>query len=388
MRLLLITPYYPYPAEKTGGTHTINFLIKNISDYVIDIFYYGENRLHEQEVRFSKNINEIHYEDLRCGSLKKRIKSIFYKKTYSSYMYKKNSTILEDLLNKKNYDLIILDQYSSMNFNLQIESKTILFMHDSYPLLFSRKKKIAKGIGKIYYELQRKYSIEEEKDNYGKYKKIIFVSSKDIKEEVGIHPEHKEKFHVCNLGIDLKEVREASEVQMSDNSLVFTGVMDYEPNEDAMIYFINNVFTKVKNTVPNVTLYIVGKNPTKRLLDCVAEEESIVVTGKVESVFSYIKSATIYVSPLRMGSGKKNKIIEAMACQVPIIASDVSLDGFDDLETTDLIKHASSDEEWVNQIVNLLNDTKEQNRIKSNMSNLINESYNWERIAENLMNGL
>ena len=57
-------------------------------------------------------------------------------------------------------------------------------------------------------------------------------------------------------------------------------------------------------------------------------KKNIVCTGMVENIFSYIKSAKIYISPLRFGTGKKNKVLEALACNTPLIASKVSLEGF------------------------------------------------------------
>ena len=104
-----------------------------------------------------------------------------------------------------------------------------------------------------------------------------------------------------------------------------------------MIVFIQEVFDKVAEKCPEVTLYIVGKNPTDKLKKLVINRKNIIVTGKVDSVFSYIKSSTIYISPLRIGSGKKNKIIEAISCGTPLIASTVSMEGFEDIEDKNLI---------------------------------------------------
>ena len=331
MKLLLITPYYPYPAEKTGGVHTINMILNNLSNYAIDIFYYGEDE--NKNYKFNNQIKNVYYEDLRNKKKYSRLKSLLIGKTYSSYMYNKDSDVLNSILSTNIYEVIIYDQYSSMDFNIKTNTSkcNYLFMHDSYPMLFERKGKMANIVGRIYYKLQYIYSIKEEENNYTKFDKIFFVSSKDISNEKNMHSKISDRFYLCNIGIDINEVLKAPELKLKGKSLVFTGVMDYEPNEDAMVYFIQEVFDKVAKKCPEVTLYIVGKNPTDKLKKLVKNRKNIIVTGKVDSVFSYIKSSTIYISPLRIGSGKKNKIIEAISCGTPLIASTVSMEGDDTL---------------------------------------------------------
>ncbi len=385
MKLLLITPYYPYPAEKTGGVHTINMILNNLSNYEIDIFYYGEDE--NKNYKFNNQIKNVYYEDLRNKKKYSRLKSLLIGKTYSSYMYNKDSDVLNSILSSNIYDVIIYDQYSSMDFNIKTNTSkcNYLFMHDSYPMLFERKRKTAGIIGKIYYTLQYKYAIKEEKNNYSKYNKIIFVSSKDIEIETKIHKKEKCKYYLCNLGIDNNAVLHSTNIKLEKNSIVFTGVMDYEPNEDAMIYFIKNIFDKVIEHFPDVVLYIVGKNPTNTLLKLTHGNKHIVVTGKVDNIFSYIKSAAVYISPLRIGSGKKNKIIEALACETPIVASSISMDGFEDIEEKNIIVRADSTEEWIESICYLLSKESYRNELKQKMHCVLDDSYSWKNIAEKLV---
>ena len=157
MKLLLITPYYPYPAEKTGGVHTINMILNNLSNYEIDIFYYGEDE--NKNYKFNNQIKNVYYEDIRKKKKYSRLKSLLIGKTYSSYMYNKDSDVLNSILSSNIYDVIIYDQYSSMDFNIKTNTSkcNYLFMHDSYPMLFERKGKMANIVGRIYYKLQYIY---------------------------------------------------------------------------------------------------------------------------------------------------------------------------------------------------------------------------------------
>lgn len=385
MEILLITPYYPYPGEKTGGTHVINMIIKNFSNCIIDIFYYGE--IEENTYKFSHNIRNIHYENLIAGASGRRVLSLLLGKTYTTYMFKPKSKVLDELFQTKHYDCIIYDQFASMHFIEKYQgTRNILFMYDSMPMLFHRKYELAKSFKqKVYYYLQERYAIHEEKCSMGRFDKVVFVSSVDIDYERTKHIGKDYKYTVCNLGIELDSVEAAPVISLSQESIIFTGIMDYEPNEDAMIYFVENIYPRIIERKPDITLYIVGKNPTKKLLDKTKNNTSIVITGRVENIFTYIKSANIYISPLRLGSGKKNKIIEAMACGRPIIASKVSLEGFDDLVGRNIVCRADSDEEWVDSILHLLNDNQTCLEMTANMKNTINEEYDWKIIADGLL---
>lgn len=384
MNILLITPYFPFPSDKSGGVHTINMILKNVKDCHIDIFYYGEDQINTDSSKFIHTIRNIYYEDLRQKSFFCRIKSILRGKTYTLSMYKKNSHVLREILKSENYDKIIYDQYSSMNFDKCDYDKSILFLHDSMPLLFERKKVLLKGIGRLYYFLQEQYAIREEKSFYDNFSKIVFVSSNDVQLEKKLHPQFSSKFELCNLGIDMAAVSSSPQLNIDHYSLVFTGVMDYEPNEDAMLFFLSNVFPKVIEFYPTLKLYIVGKNPTNKLKELASKYRNVIVTGRVDNVFSYIKSCMVYISPLRVGSGKKNKIIEAMACKIPIIASDISMEGFDDLEMKTVI-HANTTEEWITAIKSLLSDNHKMEILKEKMKNVIDDKYDWNVIAKKLL---
>lgn len=383
MRLLLVTPYYPFPAEKTGGTHTIHMIIKHIDACEFDIFYYGESKC--EEVSFSDNIRTVLYEDLRTSGVCRRVQSIIRGKTYSSFMFKERSEILMQLLQNEQYDYVLLDQFSSMQYSKDIQENMILFMHDSMPMLFKRKAYLSPVIGKVYYYFQNRYAIREEKQYYKEFKKIFFVSSKDVEYEKMIHSQHTHKFAICNLGIDLEMVDLAPNINLKENSLIFTGIMDYEPNEDAMIYFLEDIFDSVLENISSVHLYIVGKNPTKKLIEIASNKKNVTITGEVKNIFSYIKAGAVYISPLRMGSGKKNKIIEAMACGKPIVASPVSMEGFDELIVDRLIPIARTKSEWVNSIVDLLNNPQKRQWIGQRMRSNIDDTYSWKSIARDLI---
>ena len=109
--------------------------------------------------------------------------------------------------------------------------------------------------------------------------------------------------------------------------VVFMGKMDYRPNIDATLWFVDTIWPAIRAQHPNATCAIVGQKPHARL-DRIREVDGITVTGWVESVQPYLHGANVFIMPLRMGSGTRLKLIEAMAAGKAIVSTTIGAAGF------------------------------------------------------------
>ena len=101
--------------------------------------------------------------------------------------------------------------------------------------------------------------------------------------------------------------------------IAFTGAMDYWPNIDAVVWFCQEIWSKLSQLWPELRFYIVGRNPSSSVWALASER--IVVTGTVDDVRPYLQHATLVVAPLRVARGVQNKILEAMAMARPVVAT-------------------------------------------------------------------
>lgn len=108
--------------------------------------------------------------------------------------------------------------------------------------------------------------------------------------------------------------------------LVFCGAMDYWPNTDAVIWYVNEVLPRIREYAADVLFAIVGMNPTEEVRK-LGEREGVLVTGPVADVRPYVRHALAAVLPLRIARGIQNKALEAMALEKPIVASPGALAG-------------------------------------------------------------
>ena len=141
---------------------------------------------------------------------------------------------------------------------------------------------------------------------------------------------------------------------LGDSPLVLTGAMDYRPNAEAASWFASEVLPSVRRSVPDAVFYIVGSDPLRavRKLERLA---GVTVTGRVPDIRPYLAHASAAVAPLRIGRGVQNKVLEAMAMAVPVVATPEAIEG---LEVNGEVLVASDARELTDRIVSLLRSAK------------------------------
>lgn len=151
---------------------------------------------------------------------------------------------------------------------------------------------------------------------------LLFASCRDRDALVGRAVAHAS---VVPNGVDLDFWRRSSP-ECAPATIIFTGAMSYPPNTDAALYLVNDIVPQVQRVLPDVQTLIVGRDPPPQLV-AAGRRPGVTVTGLVDDMRPYLERATVFVAPLRFGAGIQNKLLEAMAMEVPVIASPLAADG-------------------------------------------------------------
>ena len=168
--------------------------------------------------------------------------------------------------------------------------------------------------------------------------------------------------------------------------LVFTGVMDYGPNEDAAVYFVEAVLPLIQKNHPAVEFWVVGKDPTARVR-ALASLHGVHVTGGVPDVRPYLRSAGIFVCPLRFGAGVKNKLLAALAMNKAVVATRLSVEGLDLQQNKDLLL-ADDPAEFAANVTRLIEDVDFARQLGQNGQAAVKDKYSWEHSAKLLEDAL
>jgi polysaccharide biosynthesis protein PslH len=163
------------------------------------------------------------------------------------------------------------------------------------------------------------------------------------------------------------------------NRLVFTGSMDWHPNEDAILHFSEAILPRIRAQIPDVTVTVVGRSPSARLR-AIAERVGIVVTGTVDDVRPYIDEAAVYIVPLRAGGGTRLKIFEALAMGKAVVSTTVGAEGLAVTPDGD-ISIADEPAEFARAVIALLHEPARRHALGQAGRLLVSTRYCWEQVA-------
>jgi polysaccharide biosynthesis protein PslH len=231
---------------------------------------------------------------------------------------------------------------------------------------------VGRWVAHLRYRVARAY----EKRMYDGFDRLIVLTEKDATMLREINPALKPV--VVPNGVDT-DYFVPTGIESGTPTLVFTGNFEYAPNLDAAMQLVKHIFPAVKTRVPGSRLLLVGANPPPALL--AYQSKSVEITGRVPDVRPWLDMGLIFVSPLRMGAGIKNKVLEAMAMQKTIVATQISMDGIAAQHEKHYL-HAETNEEFMRAIVRLMKDAELRQRLAQNCRALIEERYTWRRVAE------
>jgi glycosyltransferase involved in cell wall biosynthesis len=165
-------------------------------------------------------------------------------------------------------------------------------------------------------------------------------------------------------------------------TLVFTGSMDWYPNEDAIVHFIDVILPTIRREVSSVSLTVVGRNPTERV-KAAGAAAGVNVTGTVPDVRPYMAQATVYVVPLRIGGGTRLKIFEALAMGKAVVATGVGAEGLPIVSGEHFVQADSADE-FARAVTVLLNDAARRKALGLAGRRLVEQCYSWPQVAREL----
>ncbi len=208
------------------------------------------------------------------------------------------------------------------------------------------------------------------------YDRVVVVSDRDADTLRGLA--RGLPVIVIPNGVDLEALQPAG--QKADRpTLIFTGNYDYAPNLDAALLLIREIFPLVQAALPEAELLIVGANPPPELQALAGE--GVQVTGRVPDLAPYLDAAHVYVCPLRVGAGIKNKVLAAMAMRTPVVGSALSFDGIAVTPGEDVLL-AESPAEFAAETLRLLGDPALSARLAAGARACIERRYTWRAAAE------
>lgn len=324
---------------------------------------------------------------------------LFSSRSYSiaKYCQPEVARGFRELVQKQAHDVIVCDFiFAGGIIPWEIPCQKVLFTHNVEAMIWKRHYQVARNpiwkavCWREHYAIARAERLYLERADH-----VVTVSETDrdfFTRFIGAS-----KITVIPTGVDFEHFR-PSPSEEKPNSLVFTGSMDWLPNEDGIFYFVEEILPWIRRDIPEVTIRVVGRRPSLHLKTLAGKTPGLRVTGWVEDIRPYARDASVYIVPLRVGSGTRLKIFEAMAMGKAVVSTSIGAEGLPVQHGKNILL-ADKPEEFAGAVVMLLKDPVARGELGRAARQLVEREYSWacaaahfdavlERVAGKNLTGL
>ncbi len=288
---------------------------------------------------------------------------------------------LKHLLDHQHFDAIHVQHLRmAQYFEDGAPSNAILDLPDAFSLYWKRRESAAKNpFDKAFRGLEYKRLANYEKLMLPKFSKSLVCSTEDRDYLINAGITNVD---VLPNGVNLKSFSPQGSDAIIKNRILFTGNMDYAPNVDAVQYFVDEIFPLILEKHPESHFVIAGQRPVKAVLDLASDR--IEVTGFIENLASEYAKANVVVSPLRIGAGTQNKVLEALAMNQAVVCSKVGFLGLG-LKSGEGILMGETAQEFANHVVSILTSEELRKRLGETGGQHVRSTFAWAGISQQLL---
>lgn len=394
MNILLLTASLPFPTT-SGGALRAYSLIRAITrlGHRVHLLAFDEGGARWQDTPLEGLCASVRTVVPPHRTLNERLKTLFLsihadvaRRLASEAM----ATTLRDLLAKEQFDLIQAEGIE-MAWLLPLAKKLQPSAKLSFDT-FNAEYKLQRVIASIdaqeplrwpmaFYSWIQSGRIARFEREIGQLSDLLIAVSPEDAEALGkLLPDKHIPVIASAIAVDEYAITETR--ALGPHAIVFTGKMDYRPNVDAALWFTDEVFPRIRQQVPDAVFHIVGQKPHKRL-DRLRGIQGVEVSGFVRSVVPYLRGASVYVAPLRMGSGTRLKLLEAMAAGSAIVATPIAAAGLLPDAKAAMRLTAQADT-FAEAVISLISDPTARRALGQTALAAVSSYYDWTATAESL----
>lgn len=287
---------------------------------------------------------------------------------------------LEEVLHEDRFDAVHV-QHLRMSPYLAAKKEIprILDLPDAFSLYWERRKKIDKGVLRRTFENMEQRRVLRYEQVIRSYDLSLACSGEDLEYLKQTH--HVDNIKLLPNGVDIEIFSAGGHDYAHNNTLLFTGNMDYAPNVDAVVYFAEEILPVIREKFPDIKFIIAGQRPVKKVQALASDH--IKVTGFVKDLAAVYNAASVVVAPLRFGAGTQNKVLEAMAMGVPVVCSNVGFKGLG-IQSGEGAIMQTEPQAFAASVIALLSSAAMRRDTGDKGIQVIREQFNWNVIAKKL----
>ena len=306
----------------------------------------------------------------------------------AKYRSRAFAAALRQLLDTRPFDAIVCDFLPPVvNLPDRLPCPSVLFTHNVEAEIWRRHAENAGNpAGRFLMTRQWKRMLRFEGEALTRFDLALAVSDPDRRTFQRLYPGAlRTPAHVVQTGVDTTYFAPSDEPPRRAH-LVFTGSMDWLPNEDGMLYFVRDILPRIRQAEPDTTLSIVGRTPTPAVRR-LGEQPGIEVTGRVDDVRPHVATGAVYVVPLRIGGGTRLKIFEAMAMGKAVVSTTIGAEGLPVAPGQNIVI-ADEPTGFAQSVVHMIRDVDARRRMELAARRVVVERYDWSVVAQDFEEAL
>ncbi len=379
MKILFLCHRIPYPPNKGDKLRAFNILKYLAAKHTVDLFTLADDR---HDLKYQDNLKpycrqvEVFYFNPLIAQA--RILPRLFSPDPLTIPYFYHAGLKEQIkqaISKEKYDLLFLFSSSMAQYVLEMDIPKVIDFVDADSDKWLDYAKFAQFPMSAIYRSEGKKLGRYEGEIASHFKAVVVVTEHEkklLKQRIEL-----DNVYEVQNGIDLTRYEGASTFNKANKDLLFIGGMFYFAYIDGIMHFYKEAFDKIKQASPDTLFHVVGANPARKIRK-LNRDKNMNVTGFIPDVKPYLQKAAVYVVPLRMAPGIQNKILEAMAMRVPVVATPAAIAGIDAVSGRDILVEEEP-EKFAAAVIKLLKNPDLREEIAHNARQLVENNYNWDK---------
>jgi sugar transferase (PEP-CTERM/EpsH1 system associated) len=383
MRILFITPRFPYPPLKGDSLRTYHQIRVLSREHSVSLLAMSEGEVSRGDyARVAELCERVSVVPLPKSRAMFNLAAGVSSRLPLQVSYYRSAALrekLREMLAEGQFDVVHATLIRVLPYVWDLQQPPVVVdLIDSLTLNLQDRRDKVRGPMRVGYELEYGRVRRYEQEVVRHFRSLV-VSSPADKEVLG-----EGNVTVIPNGVDLDSFPFAGQEGREDNLLVFTGNMGYHPNEEAVVWFAGEVWPLVRERHPGLRFQVVGTNPGERVRALADGSNGIEVLGKVPDVAACLHRATISVAPMHTGSGIQNKVLEAMSTGTPVVATSTANRGVRAIPERDLLV-ADSAADFAAAVSRLLGDPQLRDSLAEQGRRYVQQEFRWEQHGARLV---
>lgn len=403
MKVLVISPFYPYPVTSGGHSRIYNLICRTGRKHEIRLLSLLDPTLISRAQHFEGLHGDPLFITAPCNSrFSERLEDTILSWTWSRFLkrrllwlkgyphrvvlsYFPNLTqMLTNLITRCKFDIVQVE-YTEMGLYVPLIRKMSPSTHvilDEIDISFvplERRARLSQGLKARWYrsEAARMRSFEYRLWTY--CDEILTMSEVDRNHVLAI--DRGKLVRVVPNGVDTAYYRFYRRREES-RKVIYLGYLNHPPNVEGLLYFSRNILPRIKESVPEVTVEVVGGgNPPE--IDHLRKDPAFRFHGFVQDIEHLMRDCRVMIVPLLSAGGTRLKILEAFAAGIPVVSTSIGCEGLNAVDDQEILVSDHPDA-FAQRVLELLSDVEKSNAMAERARKLVEERYDWDSIADTL----